>query len=87
MHIRYNCMTASIDCDENRHPQEVMKELSISYQLSTPQSLYDQWWFWNCQNVPGNLPKFLTELKMNPHDAIGKGLSKEDAEQLATKLD
>jgi hypothetical protein len=76
-------MAAGIDCSENRHPQVVMRELGITYQQATPQSIADQWWFWNCSGMPTVLPKFITELKVSPHDAIGYGLSKEDADQIA----
>lgn len=83
MHLRYCCMTAGFDCNENRHPQVVMKELGITYQHATPQSIADQWWFWNCQNVPAVLPSFLKELTVKPHDAIGWGLSKEAADMIS----
>ena len=79
MHLCYLCMTAGIDCNENRHPQVVMKELGITYQHSTPQSMYDQWWFWNCKNMPKKLPEYLVEFKKDPIDAIGHGLSREEA--------
>jgi len=81
-HLRYCTMGATIDCNENRHPQRVMRELGISYQHSTPQSMGDQWWFWNCENIPEKLPEFLTELKLNPMEQIGWGLSKEIAEKI-----
>lgn len=83
MHLRYDLMTASMDCNENRHAQVVMKELGITYQHATPQSIADQWWFWNCEHVPSPLPKYLSELDMQPVEAIGFGLSREDAERLA----
>jgi hypothetical protein len=76
-------MTAGIDCHENRHPQHVMTALGITYQHATPQSIADQWWFWNCENVPANLPAYLSPLKVKPHDAIGNGLSKELADAIA----
>jgi hypothetical protein len=64
------------------HPQTVMKELGITYQHSTPQSMGDQWWFWNCENLPEILPKYLTEMKNDPMECIGYGLSKETAERI-----
>lgn len=79
MHLRYCMLTAHYERRENRHPQIVMKELGITYQHSTPQSMGDQWWFWNCENLPEELPEFLTELKLKPNDCVGFGLSKEDA--------
>ena len=74
MHLRFN-----IYGSPNGHPQQVMKELGITYQHATPQSIGDQWWFWNCQNVPDPLPDYITVLDVTPSDAIGFGLNKEDA--------
>lgn len=65
------------------HAQKVMASLGITYQHATPQSILDSWWFWNCENVPDELPPCLKELKVAPHDAIGWGLSKEDADRIA----
>lgn len=87
MHLRYCMMTAGIDCNEDRHPQLVMRELGITYQHATPQSMGDQWWFWNCQNVPSELPKYLTELRLDPLKQVGNGLSQDDAEKIARGLD
>lgn len=78
-HLRYDLYDAP-----GKHPQEVMRELGITYQHSTPQSMGDQWWFWNCENIPSTLPKYLSELNVKPHDAIGYGLSKEDADKIAS---
>lgn len=77
-HLRY-CMQRA----PNGHPQRVMRELGITYKYATPQSIYDQWWFWNCENVPETLPKFIKVLDLNPMDCIGYGLSKEEAESLS----
>lgn len=82
MHLRYSYLRAFFDCGENRYAPEVMHELGITYQHSTPQSLGDQFWFWNCENVPDKLPKYLTELDIDPMECIGFGLSKEDAEKI-----
>jgi hypothetical protein len=82
VHLRFDMYAAS-DSKESRHPQEVMRELGITYQHATPQSIADQWWFWNCQNVPDSLPPYLSELNVTPHDAIGHGLSKEMADRIA----
>jgi hypothetical protein len=64
------------------HPQDAMKELGITYQHATPQSMGDQWWFWNCGNIPENLPPFLSNLALDPMQYIGFGLSKIDAEKI-----
>lgn len=81
-HLRYDYMTAGMNCNETRHAQEVMKELGITYQDATPQSMGNQFWFWNCKNIPENLPEFITELNIDPMEAIGWGLSQEDAEKI-----
>ena len=75
-------MEAGCGCGENRHAQVVMRELGIKYQHSTPQSMGNQWWFWNCENTPEELPSFLSELGLDPMEQIGFGLSKEDAEKI-----
>ena len=65
------------------HPQRVMEKLGITYQHATPQSMGDQWWFWNCENVPKKLPEFLEVADLNPMECIGYGLSEEDAENIS----
>jgi hypothetical protein len=86
MHLRY-CLIDAMGHNENRHPQKVMKDMGITYQHATPQSIADQWWFWNCDNIPEKLPSFITELEIDPISAIGYGLSKEDAEEIKSKTD
>lgn len=81
-HLRFDYMEAAMRCNETRHAQIVMKELGITYQHSTPQSMGDQFWFWNCENVPENLPKYITVADWNPMEMIGWGLSKDDAEKI-----
>lgn len=77
-HLRYHMQEAYYS-KENRHPQEVMSVLGINYQHSTPQSICDQWWFWNCENIPQDLPKYLKKIDLNPMEYIGFGLSEEKA--------
>jgi hypothetical protein len=69
------------------HAQAVMKRLGITYQHATPQSLSDSWWFWNCENVPDELPSYLEPLNLAPHKAIGWGLSKELADSIVAYAD
>ena len=72
-----------LDC----HAQTYMKRLGITYDHATPQTMGECWWFWNCRNVPDPLPPELSVLKRTPEQAIGYGLSEEDAQridQLAT---
>ena len=82
MHLKFHLQDASI-CGEDRHAQVVMKELGITYQHATPQSMGDSWWFWNCTNVPDILPKYLIELKIgDPMEYVGWGLSEDDAKKI-----
>lgn len=81
MNLRYCLITAHM-CGLTRHPQEIMRDLGISYALATPQSISDSWWFWCCSNVPEALPEFLKPLARTPHEAIGFGLSKRDADMI-----
>lgn len=82
MHLHYCMMTAGIDCKENRHPKQVMRELGITYQHAIPQSISDSWEFWNCNNVPNELPPYLEKMDWDPMERIGWGLSQEDAEKI-----
>jgi len=80
-HLRYEYNPAW-DAGETRHAQMVMKELGVSYQYAVPQSIGEQWWFWNCENIPEKLPAYITELNISPVDAIGYGLSAEMAAEI-----
>ncbi len=75
-HLRLDIYSAT------QHAQDRMKSLGITYQHATPQSLGDQWWFWNCENVPDSLPEDLTELDLDPMQCVGYGLSKEDVKKI-----
>ena len=67
----------------DEHPQQTMKRLGITYQHSTPQSMGDQWWFWNCENVPEPLPEHFSILDCDdPSEMVGYGLSEQDAEKI-----
>lgn len=52
--------------DTNKHPQLIMKELGITYKRAVIQSLGEQWWFFDCENIPDNLPDYLEVLKLSP---------------------
>ena len=67
-----------VDC----HAEAFMKNLGITYDHATPQSIGDRWWFWNCRHVPSPMPPALSVLKCTPQEAIGYGLSKEDADRI-----
>lgn len=76
------CLNGSAFAGENRQAETHMKELGITYEQSTPQSMYDCWQFWNCENVPDVLPNFITEMERGPMKYIGHGLTEEDAKRL-----
>ena len=42
------------------HAQIFMKQLGITYERASPQSLGECWWFYGCRNVPDPLPDALT---------------------------
>lgn len=79
MNLRYGMQTAFMECEITNHPQKVMQDLGITYHHSTPQSVGDQWWFWNCENLPSVLPEYLTELNIDPMECIGFGLNEKTA--------
>lgn len=68
------------------HPQEIMKNLGINYEHATPQSMDDCWWFWNCTNIPEDLPDFIVHCDRDPIDCIGWGLSESKAFELKESL-
>lgn len=80
MHLRYSMYTAHSSYGIKKHPQETMKDLGITYQHATTQSIADQWWFWNCENVPTDLPKYLEVLPIDPMEMVGWGLDAQTAE-------
>ena len=48
------------DATPNEHPQVVMRSLNISYGQAIPQSVGDQWWFFDCTLPEGlELPSYL----------------------------
>lgn len=78
-HLRYKLPYSG---EPNGHPQNVMKDLGITYQHATPQSMGDQWWFWNCENIPEAMPDNIEELGLDPMGCIGFGLNREEAETI-----
>lgn len=79
--MRYCCMGASMS-GENRHAQTVMKDLGISYQHATPQSMADQWWFWCPESLSDDLPSFLSVDEVDPMASVGRGLNEQTAKML-----
>ncbi len=67
MHLRL-LVEGLYKAEIKKHPQVVMKDLGITYQHSTPQSVADQWWFWNCENLPDPLPPYLSVAGLSDED-------------------
>lgn len=80
-HLRFKLREA-YDVGETRHAQEVMRSLGITYKLAVPQTMGDQWWFFNCDGIPKELPSYITPLDGKLKEYLGFGLSQEDIENL-----
>lgn len=81
-HIKF-CMRSAYDLGQKEHPQKVLRNLGITYTHATPQSISDQWWFWNCQNLPEPLPKYLKDLNVeDPTTMVGWGISEKEAQEI-----
>ncbi len=76
------CAQAASEAGVNEHAQLVMRDLGVSWLMSTPQSIADQWWFWCCEGLPEPLPDYLRDLKIEPREAVGYGLTSADAERI-----
>ena len=78
-----NRIDLRVDCYEVvGHPQIFMATQGITYKLSVPQSIADQWWFFDCKNVPDPLPKGVTHLGLDIKTLVGYGLSMQDVAML-----
>lgn len=66
----FSLLWAAYNNVKQPHPQVVMKELGIKYSDSTPQSMGDCWWFWNCENIPDPLPPYLSVANLTDDDYI-----------------
>lgn len=84
--LRYS-YNAAWDLGEERHVQEVLKELGISYFVGVPQTMAECWDLWCCEGVPEELPPYLTVLMMKPSEMIGHGLSPVMAAKIQAKMD
>jgi hypothetical protein len=57
-------------------------ELGITYGKSVPQTIADQTWYFNCKNVPEELPNGWSVLEGDLEQFIGYGLNWEDVKEL-----
>ena len=62
--LKYNIMTAVLDCGINDHPQTQMKKLGYKVLGSVPQSIADCWWF-TVEDYIEPLPPYLTKMNYN----------------------
>jgi hypothetical protein len=66
-----------------KHAQVCLRELGVTYQLAVPQSMGDCWWFFNCENVPEELPGWISVRDFGDlNTLVGFGLSQKNADAL-----
>jgi hypothetical protein len=65
-----------------RSAGQIVRDLGLTYSLWVPQTLYDQIWLFNCDNLPDPFPPFISEITESPRSLIGYGLSAQDAEDV-----
>lgn len=63
----------------DKHAQQQMIDLGITYKKSVPQSLYDSWWFFGCEGIDVDaLPSHITIRDFGDLSGlVGYGLSKD----------
>ena len=66
MNLSYSMTAATFQHNEKRHPQEVIKALGIEYEQAECFAIADHWVFYNCRNVPDELPAFITICRSKP---------------------
>ncbi|PSB82546.1 hypothetical protein C5F61_00105 [Photobacterium damselae subsp. damselae] len=63
---------------DKRHAQEVIHELGIKYKKATPQPIYDNWKFEGCENVPDQLPEYISVLSDGDESADSVALEEQN---------
>ena len=58
-----------------KHAIDAMNDLGITYKSAIPQSLGDQWVFYDCQNIPESLPRYASLREMNNRDYEDSGIT------------
>lgn len=69
------------------HPQELLKQMGITYQYAIPNAINDSWEFWNPENVPDKLPPMIRVTEADPTKWINIGLSCERAYKIKKYAD
>ena len=62
MNIHYDMIGAYFE-GIRMHPQEVVKELGVTYRESESFMLSDSWVFYDCELINDVLPSFMSRLK------------------------
>ena len=61
--LNYNVISASY-AGENRHPQEVFKDLGLKVLHAVPQSISDSWWI-TVEDYDFDLPDYFQKMEYN----------------------
>ena len=65
-HLRYVRM--ALGNDDVQQAQNRMEDLGISYGRAYPVPMIDEWWFFDCENIPAELPHYLRPLDVDPNN-------------------
>lgn len=67
-HLMFSLLWSAYNDVRQYHPQKVMRDLGITYKNCTTKSIGDCWWFWHCENIPDELPPFLSVAGLTDED-------------------
>lgn len=67
IHLRYDLYADSMERHKKgesyEHPSKVLGRLGITYKEWIPQTLFDQIWLIDCDNVPDELPEYIRPMQ------------------------
>lgn len=67
-HLRFD-MRGCYEAGNNKHPQQVMRDLGITYGNAVPQTIGDQWWFIDCNYASEMvLPAYISPMTLSPEE-------------------
>lgn len=67
----------------SEHARDTMTRLGISYFHAVPQSVGDCWWFFNCRNIPDDLPENVKVRDFGDlNKLVGFGLGEDDVRRI-----
>lgn len=75
-------LVGALYAGDKRHAQDAMRELGITYLIAVPQSICACWWFFRCENIPAELPSYITRRVFKHKELVGWGLSDEDVAKI-----